>query len=112
MVPAPASPRLISWRAAALLGFALLAPAALPAGGAERRLPEVRRRQSPADPLLAGSTVGLRCAPETRAPVLARLESDVPVRVLRRWLAPDGRLWLRVSSAAATGRPARGWLPG
>jgi hypothetical protein len=112
MLPASASPRLISWRAAALLGFALLAPAALPAGGAERRLPEVRRRQSPADPLLAGSTVGLRCAPETRAPVLARLESDVPVRVLRRWLAPDGRLWLRVSSAAATGRPARGWLPG
>ncbi len=112
MSPVPAFPRLFSWRAAALLGFALMAPATLPAGGAERRLPEVRRRQNPADPLLAGSAVGLRCAPERRAPVLARLEADVPVRVMRRWLAPDGRLWLRVTAAGGPGRAARGWLPG
>jgi hypothetical protein len=89
-----------------------MAPATLPAGGAERRLPEVRRRQNPADPLLAGIAAGLRCAPERRAPVLARLEADVPVRVLRRWLAPDGRLWLRVAAGGTAGRPARGWLPG
>jgi hypothetical protein len=29
-----------------LLGVALLAPAALPAGGADRRQPEVRRREA------------------------------------------------------------------
>ena len=45
------------WRWAALLGFALVAPAGLPAGGAERRSPEVRRRSSTLEPVL--STQGL-----------------------------------------------------
>jgi hypothetical protein len=48
-------PAALPWRWAALLGFALLAPAALPAGGGDRRLPEVRRRERGAEPLVSGA---------------------------------------------------------
>lgn len=96
----------------ALLGFALLAPAALPAGGGERRLPEVRRRQSAQEPLLSSACQSLRCAPERQAPVLAQVDAGVPLRVLRHWLSPQGRRWLRVEAASASGRPARGWMIG
>ena len=96
----------------ALLGFALMAPAALPAGGAERRLPEVRRRQSALEPLLSSACLSLRCAPERRAPVLARVDAGVPLRVVRQWFSPQGRRWLRVEVSGACGRPARGWLSG
>jgi hypothetical protein len=100
-------------RWAALLGFALLAPAALPAGGGERRVPEVRRRQGAFEPLLSSACLSLRCAPERQAPVLAQVDAGVPLRVLRQWLSPQGRRWLRVEIAAASeGAPRRGWLAG
>ena len=101
-----------AWRWAALLGFALLAPAALPAGGGERRLPEVRRRERGLDPLLTQACMSLRCAPEHQAPVLVQLDSGVPLRVLRHWLSPAGRPWLRVETISGVGEAARGWLPG
>lgn len=97
----------------ALLGFALLAPATLPAGGGERRIPEVRRRQSALEPLTPSACLSLRCSPERQAPVLAQVDSGVPLRVLRQWLSPEGRRWLQVEmpgSAAQLRR--RGWLLG
>jgi hypothetical protein len=101
-----------AWRWAAVLGFALLAPAALPAGGGERRLPEVRRRERREEPLLATDTSCLLSAPSSQAPVLARLEAGLPMRLLRQWMAPDGELWSQVESSPATGRARRGWLSG
>jgi hypothetical protein len=99
-------------RWAALLGFALLAPAALPAGGGDRRVPEVRRRQSALEPLLSSASLSLRCAPECQAPVLTQVDAGVPLRVLRQWFSPQGRRWLQVEAAAACGRPSRGWWSG
>ena len=99
-----------SWQALALLGFALLAPAALPAGGGDRRLPEVRRRQSPLEPLLSTSGFSLRCAPQRRAPLLGEVEAGVPLRVVQQWFSPEGRRWLRVEASGRGGRLARGWL--
>lgn len=101
-----------SLRWAALLGFALLAPAALPAGGGERRLPEVRRRQSALEPLLSSACLSLRCSPEHQAPVLARVDAGVPLRVLGSWRSPHGHRWLRVVSSGRSGKQARGWLAG
>ena len=46
-----------SWRLAALLGLALIAPAALPAGGAERRQPELRRLLTTTVLMVMGITV-------------------------------------------------------
>ncbi len=97
------------WRWAALLSFALVAPAALPAGGAERRLPEVRRRQQPCEPLACAAAVSLHCAPQQHAPVISRTEIGEPLQVLRQWFGGGGERWLRVEQLS-TGR--RGWLAG
>jgi hypothetical protein len=99
-----------SLRLVALLGFAMLAPAALPAGGGDRRLPEVRRRDSRREPLLSLGCETLRSAPRQEAPVLTRLQSGSPLRVLRSWLPADGRRWFHVETVLAAGEPARGWL--
>jgi hypothetical protein len=99
------------WRWAALLGFALVAPAGLPAGGAERRLPEVRRRQSQGEPLLSPARQVLRCAPLHQAPVISCAEVGEPLRVLRHFTAPGGGRWLQVELASSAGG-RRGWLPG
>lgn len=117
-MPAPLSRRspargLPALRCIALLGFALLAPAALPAGGGERRIPEVRRRQSALEPLLSSACLSLRCSPERQAPVLATVDSDVPLRVLRQWFSPQGRRWLQVEMASGpVNVRRRGWLAG
>jgi len=97
------------WRWAALLSFALVAPAALPAGGAEQRLPEVRRRQTAREPLAASAGGALRCAPQQQAPVIAQVAIGEPVRVVRSWYRSGGERWLRVE---LLGSRRRGWLPG
>ena len=94
-----------AWRWAALLGFALITPVGLPAGGADRRPFEVRRR-SAGDPLLSTQAVALRAAPEQRAPALQQLGPDEPLRVLRSWRSSSGQRWLRVQAA-----DRRGWVP-
>lgn len=99
-----------SLRLAALLGFAMLAPAALPAGGADRRAPEVRRRESFRDPLLSVGCESLRCAPRQEAPALIALKQGVPLRVVRTWGSARGDRWLQVEAVMAAGEPARGWL--
>ena len=92
------------WRWAALLGFALIAPVALPAGGADRRLPELRRR-TVGEPLLSTRRQTLQAAPEHRAPALAQLPADQPLRVVRTWQSPAGERWLQVEAEAR-----RGWV--
>jgi hypothetical protein len=94
-----------AWRWAALLGFALITPVGLPAGGADRRPFELRRRSS-GDPLLSTRAVVLRAAPEQRAPALQQLGTGEPLRVLRSWRASSGQRWLQVQAA-----DRRGWVP-
>ena len=93
-----------AWRWAALLGFALITPVGLPAGGADRRPHEVRRRSS-GEPLLSTRAVALRAAPEQRAPALQQLGPGEPMRVLRTWRGSSGQRWLQVQAA-----DRRGWL--
>jgi len=97
------------WRWAALLSFALVAPAALPAGGAERRVPEVRRREQPGEPLTASATTALRCEPSQQAPAIAEVAIGEPLRVVRSWSGCGGERWLRVELLA---NRRRGWMPG
>lgn len=111
-VPLPRSGWLPAWRLLTLLGLALIGPAALPAGGGDRRQPELRRRQA-RDPLLTAGSLHLLSAPERQAPSLARLEPGTSLEVLGRWWGPGGLRWLRVQANAATaGRPRRGWVEG
>lgn len=95
----------------AVLGFALVAPAALPAGGADCRPLQVRRRQG-GEPLLASGSLTLRCAPEQQAPMLRQLPSGEPMQVLRRWRSPLGRQWFQVQTTPGVGESGqRGWIP-
>ncbi len=108
---APRTPlRFPAWRWAALLGFALLAPAALPAGGGEHRLPQPRRRESRREPLVVGDRSSLQTSPQRQAPVLARLEPGTPLRVLQEWMGADGQGWWQVEIPHRSAQPSRGWL--
>lgn len=90
-----------------LLGVALMAPAALPAGGGDCRQPQVRRR-SGSGPLHTASNQVLRISPISVAPCLRTLEVGTSVRLLRRWSAADGQDWLHVQTLDTDRR--RGWL--
>jgi len=94
----------MSWRWAVLLTLALVAPVGLPAGGSERRKPEVLRRRQ-GEPLLALGNQSLSSAPHAGAPALGDLEPGLPLEVVRTWHEPGGPCWLQVSSPAG-----RGWL--
>lgn len=108
--PPRSSPQVLTW--AALLGIALFAPAALPAGGGQRRLPEVRQRESSREPLLNPTRCALRASPRSEAPPLRALEAGMPLQVMRTWIEPGGRRWLRVATASPVGGASRGWLLG
>lgn len=86
------------------MAFALFAPVGLPAGGADRRALELRRR-SAGEPLLSTGGHTLQSAPEQQAPVVADLDADQPLRVLRSWRSGGGEQWLQVEAAER-----RGWL--
>jgi hypothetical protein len=108
--PIPQQHQWFTWRCVALLGFAMLAPTGLPAGGGNCRLPEVRRRERDSEPLISAASAALHCSPQRQAPVLIRLQSGVPLRVLRQWFCPDGNQWLHVQQIHSSGHAAKGWL--
>ena len=87
-----------------MLAFALFAPVSLPAGGADRRLPDLRRR-SAGDPLLSTGRQALQAAPDQQAPALALIQADQPLRVVRSWRDQAGEQWLQVDAGEQ-----RGWL--
>ena len=90
-----------------LLGVALMAPAALPAGGGDCRQPQLRQR-SGSGPLHLNADSPLRLSPLAVAPRLSTLKAGSSLRLLRRWSAADGQDWLHVQTLSGDQR--RGWL--
>ena len=90
-----------------LLGVALMAPAALPAGGADLRQPQPRRREG-SGPLHTSTDQPLHLSPLEVAPRLSTLKAGSSLRLLRRWSAADGQNWLHVQTVS--GEQRRGWL--
>ena len=90
-----------------LLGVALMVPAALPAGGADRRQPQPRRRAA-SGPLHTATDQPLRLSPLAVAPRLSTLKAGSSLRLLRRWSAADGQDWLHVQTLSGDQR--RGWI--
>ena len=107
-------PAMLMLRWSWLLGVSLFSPIALPAGGAERRLPQIRRQQG-SGPLLSGSNCVLHASPIVAAPALRRLEIGTPLQLLRSWRGEDGSDWIQVkvasgSSLSASVDQQRGWV--
>ena len=90
-----------------LLGLALIVPADLPAGGAQRRQPQVRRRNG-SGPVHTSAETTLRLSPMVVAPPLRPLAAGTSLRLLRRWTSIDGHDWFQVQ--ALSGEPQRGWI--
>ena len=90
-----------------LLGVALMAPAALPAGGGDCRQPQLRRR-SGSGPLHLNAESPLQVSPLAVAPTLHTLPVGTSLRFVRRWSGSDGRDWLQVQTLA--GEQRRGWI--
>ena len=90
-----------------LLGVALMAPAALPAGGSDSRQPQLRRR-SGSGPLHLNADSPLQVSPLAVAPRLRTMPVGTSLRLLRRWSGSDGQDWLQVQTLA--GEQRRGWI--
>ena len=90
-----------------LLGVALMAPAALPAGGGDCRQPQVRRR-SGKGPLHLNAESPLQVSPLAVAPRLRTLPVGSSLRLLRRWSGYSGQVWFQVQTL--DGEERRGWI--
>ena len=110
--PMPPYHKWFTWRLVALLGFAIMAPVGLPAGGGNSCPLEVRRREHDGEPLISAACITLRCAPEHQAPVLVKLETGSPLRLVRQWLGSNGNQWLQVQAINPAGNVVKGWLKG
>jgi hypothetical protein len=86
----------------------LMAPAAMPAGGADLRQPHVRRRVGVGGHLHVASDAPIRLSPMAVAPCLSTLKAGTSLRLLRRWSAVDGNDWLHVQPLGED--QPRGWL--
>ena len=83
-------------RCACLLGLALFAPIALPAGGGFDSNILYLRRRSNFSPLIAGDNCFLHTSPLKHAPSLRRINHGTPLKILRKWNSSNGQMWLQV----------------
>ena len=98
-----------------LLSFALIAPIALPAGGANKtQFKSINRKE--ADICVAGDSCFLYPFPSESAESYKNVDLGTSLRVIRLWQNIDGSNWLQVQLSQnsffyAPGlRPSRGWI--
>ena len=98
-----------------LLSFALVAPIALPAGGATNAQFKLINRKE-ADICVAGDSCFLYPFPSQSAESYKNVDLGTSLRVIRLWQNTDGSNWLQVQLSQnsffnAPGlRPSRGWI--
>ena len=97
-----------------LLGVALLAPVALPAGGGERGCTEILCR-SKTSPYITYDECFLMASPSLGAPALRKIEFSTPLEILRIWETRDNRKWAQIKLASFEGLqnnylPRNGWI--
>ena len=105
--------RVIRW--GWLLGIALCAPAALPAGGGQRKLPGLQLQQSTSEPFVAESKYVLCASPMAQAPRLRIIEVGTPIKILDHFQSDEGLSWLRIKLLQAnfldnSSYPKHGWV--
>ncbi len=96
-----------------VFGLALLTPVALPAGGCDSLVPEIRRTQIMSTQHIAFDSCFLRASPWKNSPILFELQPGTPISILRSWRNQKGNLWVQIKFADWEGigpTHRRGWV--
>ena len=97
-----------------LIGFALIGPITLPAGGIQRNLDEYNVFNNSKEIVLNESCL-LYTYPRTNAKKLKVLNSGSSISILRKWVINDKDIWARVELSSNPfiehpNKTTRGWI--
>ena len=97
-----------------LIGFALIGPITLPAGGIQRNLNEYKVLNSSKEIILNENCI-LYTFPKINAAKLIVLNSGSSLSILRKWLVNEKDTWARVELVTnrfmdSPNRTTRGWI--
>ena len=97
-----------------LIGFALIGPITLPAGGIQRILNEYKTLNNSKE-IILNSNCSLYTFPKTNAKKLMVLYSGCSLLILRKWVANESDVWARVELASNRlidnpNKTTKGWI--
>ena len=97
-----------------LIGFALIGPITLPAGGIQRNLNEYKSLDNSKE-IILNSNCSLYTFPKTNAKKLIVLNPGSTLSILRKWVVNDSDVWARVELATNRfiedpNKTTKGWI--
>ena len=97
-----------------LIGFALVGPITLPAGGIQRNLNEYKSLDNSKE-IILNENCSLYTFPQTNAKKLMVLPSGYSLSILREWVVSERDIWARVELATNRfiehpNRTKKGWI--
>ena len=97
-----------------LIGFALIGPITLPAGGIQRILNEYETLNNSKE-IILNSNCSLYTFPKNNAKKLTLINSGTSLSILRKWVVNEGDVWARVELATNRliddpNRTTKGWI--
>ena len=97
-----------------LIGFALIGPIYLPAGGIQRYLNEYLVVEDSKE-IVLNSNCSIYCFPKNNSKKLRVLNTGSSVSILNEWVNSDSERWIRVKLLTnalieSPNKPIRGWI--
>ena len=97
-----------------LIGFALIGPITLPAGGIQRNLNEYKILNNSKE-IILNADCSLYTFPKTTAKKLMVINSGSSLSILRKWVVNERDIWVRVELATNRfidnpNKSTRGWI--
>ena len=97
-----------------LIGFALIGPITLPAGGIQKNLNEYNIFNNSKE-IVLNESCSLYTYPRTYAKKLMVLNSGSSLSILRKWVVNERDIWARVELATNqviehSNKPTKGWI--
>ena len=97
-----------------LIGFALIGPITLPAGGIQRNLNEYNILNNSKE-IILNANCSLYTFPQTNAKKLMVLPSGYSLSILRKWVVNERDIWARVELATNRfidhpNKTTKGWI--
>ena len=97
-----------------LIGFALIGPITLPAGGIQRELIDYKILNTSKE-IILNTSYPLYAFPNTNAKKLIVLHSGSSLSILRKWLVNEKDIWVRVELVTnkffdSPNKTIRGWI--